>query len=277
MAAAPQNKAPTPYEIGLKNSLVDFIQADYAAVTEYRAKQAEAQAQIKDSPLYGLKEKQVARNAALEKVIGWAADKADKTREELQKGARQAFLENRPEKIQVILAEPEKFLPLGRHLSLRKEDDLVSDTLINLMNSSDDAATIPALALARISNEKKKQTIISRTLYVLIANYKGAQFEKITAALLQAGAKASSLSLADAVHRKLPQAVVDMLIDKGASFTQARTILQARRSENADRLDFIERIKELEENIKDLTGNTPSGRHRKPDSAPPKPVAPEPI
>ena len=266
MAAIPQNKAPTPYETGLNGSLVDFIQADFVAVTEYRAKQAEAQAQIKDSPLYGLKEKQVIKNAALEKVIGWAADKANKAREELQRGARQAFLDGCPEKVQVILSEPEKFLPLGKHLRLKKEDDLVSDTLINLMNSSADPAAVPVLALARVA-DKKKKTIINRTLYALIANYKNVQFEKVASALLQAGAEVSSISLADAVHRKLPQTVVNMLLDKGASFDEARAVLAVRRSENADRLDFIEKIKMLEENIKDLTDDTAGGRHRAPEQA----------
>ena len=270
----------TPFVIGRDRSLVDFIQADYAAVTEYRTKQAAALAQIKQAPLSGLKAKQELKNSALEKTIEWAAAKADETREELQKGAREAFLAGHHEKIQLILAEPGKFLPVGKTLRTKSEDDLISNTLINLLNASDDPAAALSTALKDVS-EKKKQTSISRTLYVLIADYKNVKYEKVASALLQAGAKASGLSLADAVHRKLPATVVDMLIDKGASFDEARKFLDSRKSQHADRLDFIQHartqkaiIEGLMQNVRDLT-NTTEGRHRKlEEPAPVQPVKP---
>ena len=267
--------ALNPYAVGRTGTLVDFIQGDCAAKTEFLAVQTARQAEMKKPSAINqwLTGSQQRKNEALEEIIQSAAQITERMRKPLHAGARAAFLlDDQPEKVQLLLSEPEKFMPIGfKLLSPEKmENKFVADTLISLINESTDPDAVPALALEKVE-EEKKTSLLSSALQELITTHWDKDFEKVAATLLQAGAKANSAVLAAAIHRKLPYTVVTMLLDQGASLDEARTILTKKKSDSLDKLTFIERdctqraiIKGMAENIRDLTGVT-EGRHRQPE------------
>jgi len=236
---APANKVPTPYETGLKGSLIDFIQADYAAQMECMTKQANARALIKDP--------------SAEKTVEQAAHDAAEIRDALQKGARQAFLEGRHEKIQTLLSEPAKFFHIGFKYNPQTETSLVAKIIIQLMDASPNCSSdIPARALEKVA-ENKKQRILDHALYLVSSD--PLKIEKLAYALLEVGAEADGLVLANAVHSKASPALVALLLESGADYTSAFKILnsnRARYGQSAERFADVKTILTLQTENKRL-------------------------
>lgn len=274
---------PPHFKIGHTGSLVDFIQADCAAKTEFLAVQSAYQVKMKEPSKFNqwFSGSQDRKNAEVEEEIKAAARTAEKVRQPLRDGACQAFLDGQPEKIQHLISEPQKFMPIGfethtiseTRTPAEIENKFVTDILINLINDSTDPETVPARALKRVL-EEKKTALLSSALHALITKHRDKDFEKVTVSLLQAGAEPSGTLLADALDRKLPHGVISLLLDKGANLDDARTILTDRKSESLRLIEYIQRdrtqqtlIEEMAVNMRAVTGAV-EGRHRQTNPAP---------
>lgn len=212
---------PSPYQIGLNGSVIDFILAHQIAQRRCVHEQEEARSEIKAPGIFRA-QRRLLKNFALEKVIQWAAQRANIYCDALHQGARQAFLRGHPEKVQTMLSEPEKFYrsTFKRHSGA----SFVAENLIQLMCASKTPETVPALALARIP-QKRKQVLLDHTLYQTISGYNN--LENIASILLQAGAKANGLVLADAVNKNASLELVEKLVNSGADFGTASRFMNA--------------------------------------------------
>ena len=265
----PVEIGPTPYEIGLHGSVEALYQADKAAKADVAAKKAAYDAHRKKSTIYS-----ISKRSALRDAYDGAKEVPYEVHQELQKGAVQAFIEERPENLQEILSHPEDFR-VSQWAS--NDDRAIIATLIDLMGQLADPGT-PALALAKVG-EDKKQDILDDTLYTLVDRY--TDIEGPLSTLLKANAKAghdSSVTLAAAFHKGQPSAVVNMLLENGANFEEALQTMRAspkHYGDCADRIEFLKykeetqaTIQKLQETIEELTAPK---KTRKPKPSQPKP------
>jgi len=243
-------RPPSPYQIGLNASPIDFILAHRIAQRQCAREQAEARAQIKAPGIFRA-ERRLTKNFALEKLISWASQRAGIFCDAMHEGARRAFLQGRPEKVQTMLSEPGKFsrFTFNRH----SEASFVAENLIKLMYASETPAAVPSLALARVP-ENRKQVLLDHTLYILISRYNDSTIEKIAPVLLQAGAKANGLVLADAINKNASVDLVKQLVQSGADFKEASTFMNVNLPRYGSSLERLASLK----NMLDLQPRTPA-------------------
>jgi hypothetical protein len=213
-------QGPPPYELGLNETVADFYAAVRAAEEDIEAKRAAAK-KSEEKYMRTFRdggEKGHQQYLADQKALGIARDVPDQIRKEFLRGACDAFLENppRPDNLQHILSNPEKFLAKDK-----SEDRFVIGTLVTLLRQSANPDTVFDRSLAKVTADRK-QEILDRTLMSLVCDYR--DIEGPVSILLKAGAKGLgglSVVLAHAFHLEHPDAITDMLIAKGATIEGA--------------------------------------------------------
>ncbi len=144
--------------------------------------------------------------------------------QELQNGAIQAFKEGRPENVQAVLLNRDDFKIDGK--------DAVADILLKLAGGNDKASDIINLAVAK-HTEQGKRSALSYALNDAISRNIGDK--SFYEALLKSGANANvengrgftGVILANAVTQHHSLSVVKLLHEKGASFDDARLLMQS--------------------------------------------------
>ncbi len=262
-AAAPA--AEQAYETGLHGTVAELRAFNAAAKTYVETKKAIFDAYDKKSNSGMSLMHSLSKYFQLSAAWEAAVDVPYQMHRELKKGAIEAFLDGHPENLQEMLAQPQEFLE-DRY---QNEKEFRNRLLIQLADKMPDAG-VPLLALAKVGKEAR-QEILNDALYTLVNDYD--DVEKETSALLAAGADASyssSITLAAAIHKGKPAAVIDMLLENGASYQAALERMQAHsdyygdktqkiaydeyRRETEARLEAQEkRIRELEETVAELT------------------------
>jgi hypothetical protein len=218
----PSDDRPMLFETGRDDSLAAFIQANDDALTVCAVTQAAARAQIKKFEPLSKSDRE--KNAELQTIIDEAAPgRADSVRDALQRGARLAFLAGRPEKVQAMLADPARFICVKKDLP-HGEATYKAENIILLMYASKTPADVPALALAKAA-EGDKQATLEYTLFRLVSAHN--KIEPLAFDLLQAGAKADGVILAEAVRKNVSLALIERLVQKGADYNAAFDIMNS--------------------------------------------------
>ncbi len=198
----------------------------------------------------------------------------------LLQGAIQAFNEGRPENVQHILTNPQKFRTYRDYYG--NNVDVATQTLTTLVTGKDYAVEILTLALAKVPAEAK-QDILNQTLVSHIFN-SGKPSETFINTLIEAGADANAPTkdgfkghvLAFAVEKSKPLPVIELLYKNGASFDDALFLMQVKKwkKESMDNLkvyrekvtgqpateegEILKVLKLLREDIAEMTKRLPS-------------------
>ncbi|MDE2336288.1 MAG: hypothetical protein KGL10_03145 [Alphaproteobacteria bacterium] len=146
-------------------------------------------------------------------------------------GIGAAFHLGRPESLQAVLAEPERFsykyCPYSLDVDYKKKVEInVAQELFNLLQDAAAPAAAVKLALALLPKDKQ-QNLLDATLYKAVAEF--SKTEIFAGALLGAGADPNAAAdgrragciTARAVARDLPAATLKLLHDHGADFDLA--------------------------------------------------------
>ena len=142
---------------------------------------------------------------------------------ELYRGAIQAFKEGRPENIQTVLSNPEEFKIFSYYYkninALGTTEIPPQETLLALIEGSDDPAANVILAIAKVS---ERQSFLNDTLHRVVQEKDA---ETLADALLKAGADANAeydgspgLILARAASEGQPRPMIELLLKNGANF-----------------------------------------------------------
>jgi hypothetical protein len=249
----PVSQEPSAYEIGLNGTVEEFYAALEAAKEDAKAAQAAYEAYDKKKTFFSME-----KWCSLRDANSAAQNRCSQMPYQFHEGAIAAFRQNRPENIQAILADPEKF-----HREYEDSDTFLIRAFFQLLTDTSVPEAVPAPALAKIAADKR-QYILNVALFKLIDEYKN--IENTVSALIKAGADAgyeSSAPLAIALHKGTPDKVVDMLIENGATLDAALQRMQDNRDFYGPTLEKIEtlrykaetdaKIRELEETIAQLT------------------------
>jgi hypothetical protein len=253
-------KAQAPYDIGLRGNVDDFYAAVKAAEDDCAAKKtAYDDYDKKSNGGMAMRWGALDKFFAFEKAYQEAQRVPFKIRTEFYEGAFRAFLDNRPDNIQHIMANPGNFC----RYAYSTEKDLPVTTLVALLDKSAAPDAVPEKALAEVT-EDQKHDILDRSLLQVVSQR--TIVEEQVAILLKAGANASYNSnqiMARALHHGAPAGVLNRLLRKGADCDEALQTMYNNRGYYGDTphelkiLQQAARIRELEEMVADLTGEKP--------------------
>jgi len=203
---------PMLFEVGRDVTLAEFIQLNDEALTVRDQAVTDLRAQIKNQP---------DQKDELEEKIELAEARAASVRDALQTGARLAFLAGHPEKIQAMMANPEKFMSPNKDW-LHGATTYKAEQLLLLMYKSKTPAEVPALALSQVPKADKQGTL-EYSLFRLVSFYH--HVGPLAFSLLQAGAKADGVILAEAVRSNASPALVEQLLQHGADYKSAFDVM----------------------------------------------------
>lgn len=231
---------PMLFEIGRDVSLSEFIRLNDEALTQCGITKSMAQAKIR-KPGFFFGKVAEKKNAKLKTIIDELAPaRAASVRDALQTGARLAFIKGYPQKIQAMMADPARFMSPNKEW-LHGEVTYKAEHLIYLLYKSKNPDTVPLRALAKVSAVDKQATL-QYTLFRLVSFYH--HVGPLAFSLLKSGAKADGVILAEAVRSNATSALVEQLLQRGATYAAAFDVIKGNPDYFKDTAQKLERIRE---------------------------------